>query len=65
VTVPLPLLPVVAEGAAVAAVLPLDDELSVGVVVELLEVLELADVEVLSAVAEEVEAFPAYEAAAT
>jgi len=64
VTVPLPLLPVVAEGAAVAAVLPLDDELSVVVAVELVELLELADVEVLSAVAEEVEAFPAYEAAA-
>jgi hypothetical protein len=63
VTVPLPLLPVVAEGAAVAAVPLLDDEPSVVVVVELPELLELADV--LSAVAEEVEAFPAYEAAAT
>jgi hypothetical protein len=63
VTVPLPLLPVVAEGAAVAAAPLLDDELSVVVVVELLELLELAVV--LSAVAAEVEAFPAYEAAAT
>jgi hypothetical protein len=65
VTVPLPLLPVVADGAAVAAVLLPDDELSVVVAVELLELLELADVDVLSAVAEEVGAFPAYEAAAT
>jgi hypothetical protein len=57
VTVPLPLLPLVAAGAEVAAAL-----LSV---VVLLALLELPDVEVLRAVVDAVEAFPAEEAAAT
>jgi hypothetical protein len=58
VTVPLPLLPVVAAGADVGAAVVLD-------VVELLELAVASELEMLSAVVEAFEALPAYDAAAT
>ena len=57
-TVPLPLFPVVAVGAALALAVAFS-------VAELLELVVALDVEVLSSVVDAVEALPAYDAAAT
>lgn len=61
-TLPLPLLPVVAAGADVGAAVALVVELDV---VELLELVVAPELELLSAVVDPVEALPAYDAAAT